>query len=257
MNLTIDNLQGQGPQDYTESIDVTKPPKLQRKLNQPVELQVSLLANLSTFVVPASGARVVLSKDSGALMFTGYLISAPEYEYLGWGQEGPIYRYNLVSQSDEIVLDRKALPNRAPFVNRTAGAALIQLAEDLLPGWFDTSAVQSLDTIASYAVDPQKSFSFHAAEIAVTARGSFRAMNGELILAPIGEAAYSLNESDENFSPAGLSLSSPNMLVNEVTVIGRSEPQAYVRDYFVGDGESLKFYLSQRAVCTSKTSFDR
>ena len=29
-------------------------------------------------------------------------------------------------------------------------------------------------------------------------------------------------------------------------MIGQDEPQAYVRDYFVGDGESLKFYLSQK-----------
>ena len=35
------------------------------------------------------------------------------------------------------------------------------------------------------------------------------------------------------------------MLVNDVTVIGLDEPQAYVRDYFVGDGLSLRFYLSQ------------
>lgn len=246
MNLTIDNLQGLGPQNYTEAMDGTKAPKLQRKLNQPAELQLSVLANSPGFVVPTAGGRVMLIKVNGSNIFTGYLIAAPEYEYLGWGERGPVYRYNLVAQSDEVVLNRKALPNRAPFVNRSAGDAIRQLAEDLLPGEFDAGAVQDLDTLASYAVNPQKSFSFHAAEISVAARASFRAMNGALIFAPVGAATYALNESDEMFSPAGLSLNSPNMMVNQVTVLGEDEPQAYVRDYFVGVVPNLKFYLSQK-----------
>src|SRR5207248_3353481 len=31
-----------------------------------------------------------------------------------------------------------------------------------------------------------------------------------------------------------------------VTVVGREEPQAYVRDYFVGDQRTQRFYLSQQ-----------
>jgi hypothetical protein len=252
MNLTIDNLQGQGPQDYTGALDGTKLPKVERKLNQPAELQFSLLANGPGFVIPATGARVTLGKTNGSDVFTGYVITAPQYEYLGWGEQGPVYRYNVVAQSDEVLLDQKALPNRSPFVDRSAGNALRQLAQDLLPGWFDTSSLQDVDTLATYAVNPQMSFSFHAAEIALAARGSFRTMNGALIVAPVGAVTYALNESDANFSPEGLWLSSPNLLVNELTVIGQQEPQAYVRDYFVGDGESLKFYLSQEPFAQAK-----
>jgi len=241
MKLTIDNLQGQGPQDYTGALDGTKIPKIERKLNQPAELQFSLLANGPGFVIPLTDARVTLGKTNGSDVFTGYVTAAPQYEYLGWGEQGPVYRYNVVAQSDEVLLNQKALPNRSPFVDRSAGNALQQLAQDLLPGWFGTSAVQDVDTLASYAVNPQMNFSFHAAEIALAARGSFRTMNGALILAPVGATAYALNESDANFSPEGLWLSSPNLLANELTVIGEDEPQAYVRDYFVGNGESLKF----------------
>jgi hypothetical protein len=252
MKLTIDNLQGQGPQDYTGALDGTQPPKVERKLNQPAELQFSLVANSTGFVIPVTGARVTLGKTNGNDVFTGYVTAAPQYEYLGWGEQGPVYRYNVVAQSDEVLLDQKALPNRSPFVDRSAGNALRQLAQDLLPGWFNTSAVQDVDTLAVYAVNPQKSFSFHAAEIAVAARASFRTMNGGLILAPVGAAVYSLDESDANFSPEGLWLSSPNLLVNELTMIGQAEPQAYVRDYFVGDGLSLKFYLSQTPFAQTK-----
>jgi hypothetical protein len=252
MNLTIDNLQGQGPQDYTVTLDGTKPPRVERKLSQPAELQFSLVANSPGFVIPLTGARVILGKTNGSDVFTGYVTAAPQYEYLGRGEQGPVYRYNVAAQSDEVLLDQKALPNRSPFVDRSAGDALRQLAQDLLPGWFNTSAVQDVDTLATYAVNPQKSFSFHAAELALAARASFRAMNGALILAPVGAATYPLNESDANFSPEGLWLNSPNLLVNDLTVIGQDEPQAYVRDYFVGDGLSLKFYLSQKPFAQAK-----
>jgi len=252
MKLTIDNLQGQGPQDYSGAVDGTKPPKVERKLNQPAELQFSLVANTPRFVVPVMGARVMLGKTNGSDVFSGYVTSAPQYEYLGWGEPGPVYRYNVVAQSDEILLNQKALPTRSPFVERSAGDALRQLAQDLLPGWFDTSAVQDLDALAVYSVNPQENFSFHAAEIALAARASFRTMNGALILAPVGAANYALNESDASFSPEGLWLNSPNLLVNKIMMIGQDEPQAYVRDYFVGDGESLEFYLSQEPFAQAK-----
>jgi hypothetical protein len=245
MNLTIDNLQGAGPVDYTTVLDGAIAPQVVRKINQTAELRCSLVSNAPAFVTPVIGARVILQKANGSFLFTGYLTQAPQFAYAGWGQESPVYRYDLVAESDEVLLDQKALPNRAPFIDRTAGSALTQLAQDLLPGEFDTSAVQSVDTLAAYEVNPQKKFSYHTGEIALATRASYRAMNGGLALAPVGAATYALNESDANFSPMGLKLASPNLLANDVTVIGLDEPQAYVRDYFIGDGLTLNFYLSQ------------
>jgi hypothetical protein len=245
MKLTIDNLQGAGAVDYTACLDGNVAPRVQRKLNQPAEFGCSFLGGSAGFVVPAVGARVVLAKANGAFLFSGYLTQVPQFEYLGWGGQGAVYRYELLAASDEVLLDQKALPNRASFVERTAGNALRQLAQDLLPGAFNTSAVQDVDTLAAYEVNPQKAFSYHAAETALAVRGSYRALNGALVLSPVGAAIYAINENDANFSPMGLQLVCPNRLVNDVTVIGLNEPQAYVRDYFVGDGLSLRFYLSQ------------
>jgi hypothetical protein len=245
MNLTIDNLQGQGPVDYTSALDGTIAPRVVRKINQPAQMRCSLVASGAGLVVPSIGARVILVKANGNFVFTGYLTEAPQLEYVGWGQEAPVYRYDLIAESDEVLLDRKALPNRAPYVDRTAGSAFTQLAQDLLPGEFNTSAIESVDTLAAYEVNPQKKFSYHAGEIALATRASYRAMNGALVLAPVGAAMYALNESDANFSPMGLKLASPYLLANDVTVIGLEEPQAYVRDYFLGDNLTLVFYLSQ------------
>ena len=244
MKLTIDNLLGQGPVDYTAALDGTVTPRIERQLNAPSELRLGLIAP-PRFMVPGMGARVTLKKESGQFLFTGYLTQSPQCEYLGQGEQGPVYRYRVTAESDEVLLDQKALAQRAPFVSRTAGSALRQLVAELLPGWFDTSGVQDVDTLASYEVNPQKQFSYHAAEIALMARAVYRAMNSALMLAPVGASTYTLSESDPTFSPAGLTITSPNLLVNDVTVVGLDEPQDYVRDYFAGDGLSRSFYLSQ------------
>jgi hypothetical protein len=156
MKLKIDNLDGLGARDYTSAIDSSQMPRIMRRLNRPAELRFSLVADSPDFVVPVSGARVTLGKTNGQDVFTGYLTKPPEYEYLGWGERGPVYRYSFVALSDEISLDRKRLSDRSPFVDRGAGDALRQLAEELLPGAFDTTAVEEVDRLPWYAPSPQK-----------------------------------------------------------------------------------------------------
>ena len=134
MKITIDNLGGLGPVDYTAALDASIAPRIARKLNQPAAFNCTLLSGSSGFVDPVAGARVVVSKETGEFLFTGYLTKSPECEYLGWGQSGQVYRYALLVESDEVLLDQKALPVRAPFLARTAGSALKQLIDNLLPG---------------------------------------------------------------------------------------------------------------------------
>ncbi len=245
MKLQIDNNDGLGLVDYTAAIDGSSPPQVIRKLNQPTELQMSLVSDGPDFVVSGTGARIIIGLIDGQDIFTGYLTEPPVFEYLGWGEQGPVYRYNLIAQSDEALLDEKRLPERCPFVERSAGNALRQLTQDLLPGVFNTSQVQELDMLAWWASDPQKTWAQEAAEIAIQARASYYLLNGAMVFSPVGTNVYALNESDSNFSPDGLKLQPVNALVNDVTVIGQIEPQPYVKDYFVGDGLTYRFYLSQ------------
>ncbi len=254
MNLLIDNLDGLGAIAYGSAIDAAQPPQVIRKLNQAAELHLSLVATGSRFIVPACGARVSLSKNNGHDLFSGYVIAAPEFEYLGWGEQGPSYRYIILAHSDETLLDEKRLPVRCPFVNRTGGDALQQLTQDLMPGAFDLTAIQDVDTLVHYASGPEKQWSAQAAEIATVVRGCYRAGHGKLIFTPIGLTAYPLDETDANFSPGGLKLRPVNAVLNDLTVIGDIEPQAYVKDYFIGDGVTLRFYLSQSPFRKSSTT---
>jgi len=246
MKLQIDNLDGGGPLDYTAAVDVSQLPKVLRKLNQAAELRFSLVADSTDFVVPVNGARVTLGRMNGQDLFTGYVNAPPGFDYLGWGQRGPVYRYRFVARSDESLFDRKRLPDRPPFVARSAGDALRQLSNDLLPGVLDTSAVQNLDLLPWYVPDPQKKWSVHAALIGLLARANYRAAAGALSFAPVGAAVHTLSEADSSFCPEGLKLAPADAALNDVTIAGLIEPRAYVKDYFVGDGTSLRFYLSQQ-----------
>ncbi len=244
MKLQIDNLDGVGPRDYTAAIDAANTPRITRKLNEPSQLRFSLLLG-PNLVVPRRGSRVLLGRTNGQDVFTGYVTADPEYEFLGWGQQGPLYRFHLVALSDESLLDEKRLPARSPFVARSAGDALRQLTSEAVAGVFDTTAVQNLDALPAYVPDPQLPWSKHAKAIATRARASYRTMNGALFLAPLAAAGYSVSESDANFSPQGLTLKPCNRGAEDVTVAGETEPQDYVRDYFVGDGLTTRFHLSQ------------
>ncbi|MCI0404108.1 MAG: hypothetical protein L0212_11405 [Acidobacteria bacterium] len=246
MLLTIDNNDGAGARDYTAAIAPEAPPRVRRKLNQPSELEAALIADTAQFVVPVLGGRVVLSRRDGVKLFTGYLAAAPVREHLGWGERGPVLRYRLAAGSDEFILDRKMLPERAPFVNRTAGSSLKQLAEDLLPGAFNTSAVDDLDTQPLFASDSDLTFSQQAAALALRARASYRAHDAALRLKALGATSHTVSESAAAFTPGGLRLARLPQLVNDATVSGRVEPRAYVKDYFLGDGLTLQFDLSHQ-----------
>jgi hypothetical protein len=245
MRITIDNADGRGAADYSAHLDAERAPSIRRKLNRPSALTLSLVAATSAFVVPAVRARVVIERADGRKLFTGYVTATPDYEYLGWGEQGPIYRYTLAALSDEFLLDRKTLPGRAAFIHRTAGDIVRQLAQDLLPGAFDTSAIEPCATLPSYTSGAQRTWSEHAGEIALLTRASYRVQDSMITFGPIARNSYTLDESAADFCPEGLTLRSPDALANDITVVGRVEPGGYVKDYFLGDGYTLGFNLSE------------
>ena len=197
------------------------------------------------FTAPSCGARIVLQCGSGLTLFTGYLATAPEQQYLGQGHQGPAWRYNLLAFDDSCLLDHNALPARTPFAWRTTGDALRTLANDVLPGGLDLSGVQDVSLVNQFPIVPQKTWTEHAQELTTMARAAYRAHDGKLDLQPVGQQSFTISDQDNKFVPEGLTLVQPDELRNDVTIIGELEPVVYVRDYFLGDGTTLAFYLSE------------
>jgi len=244
MNLFIDNNDGRGQQDYTAWVDAENLPKAERKLNQPATMTASLLNSGPGFTVPASGARIVLQRGSGWTVFTGYLATAPEQQYLGLGLQGPAWRYTLVALDDSCLLDHNALPVRTPLSWRTAGDAVRTLANDVLADGLDLSGVQDVGPVNQFPIVPQKTWTEHAQELTTMTRAAYRAHDGKLDFQPAGQQSFTISDQDPKFVPDGLTLVQSDELRNDVTILGEQEPVAYVRDYFLGDGVTLGFYLS-------------
>jgi hypothetical protein len=240
MILTIDNLDGVGVRDYSGFVDGEHLPKIARKYNQPAEMQ-AWLAGANDLPAPMLGARVELRRRDGAALFTGYLSQAPQWELLGAGEAGPISRLLLNAVGEEYVLDRQVLPARAPIVGRCGGDILKALTSELASGVFDMTAVASMEMLSPFSVDPESSWSKHAAQLGVLCRAAYRIHDRKLIFKPVGSQNVAVSESDD----AMLTLQQPHGVVNDITILGDSEPQRYVKDYFQGNGASYWFTLSQ------------
>ncbi len=253
MNLLIDNNAGLGQQDYTSYLDADHLPHIVRRLNCAATMMASLVASDDNFDPPLSGARVVLQRSDGFALFTGYLATAPEQQYLGYGQL-PAWRYLLQAIDDSCLLDHNALPARTPFAWRTAGNALQTLTNDVLPGGLDLSGVQDVSPVNQFLIVPQKTWTDHAQELTTMTRATYRAHDGKLLFQPIGQQSFTISESDPNFTPNALTLLQPDELRNDITIIGELEPVDYVRDYFLGDGTTLGFYLSETPFSKTTTT---
>jgi len=245
MKMIIDNHDGMGQVDYSAYLDAEHLPKLKRKLNRAEELQAWLVSDGAGFRVPASGARVTLQRDDGYKMFTGYLTAAPQQQYLGNAQAGAVWRHALAAIDDSRLLDHNAPTAHIPFTYRSAGDALRTLTSDVLPGGLDVSGVQDLGYVNQFGTSSQRSWSEHAQELATMERACYRVHDSKLTFQPVGQRSFVLDERDARFSPDGLMLAQPDRLGNDATIVGEAEPTTYVRDYFIGDGTTLGFYLSR------------
>lgn len=244
MILLLDNNDGLGLQDYTAYVDGDHLPAISRGINAPATMTLALVSADANFKAPVSGARVVLQRGDGFRLFTGYLAAAPEQTYLGCGQS-PAWHYVLYATDDSCLLDHNELLPRTSFVSRTAGDALTALANDAVPGGFDESGVQDVSPVNEFQVVSQKNWTSHARELAIAARAAYRAHDGKLWFEEVGQHGFTISEQDPTFDPSALTLTQTTKLLNDVTVVGELEPQTYVRDYFLGDGITLSFYLSQ------------
>ncbi|HVZ83715.1 MAG TPA: hypothetical protein VG893_08570 [Terracidiphilus sp.] len=234
--------------DYTAALDAEKPLTIERTLNEPsvCQLGLSLPAN-GSLAMPARNQAISITGDDGTIYFTGYLAVTPMPEYAGMGLEGPRYRIELQAVSDELLLNQAGMAPAAAAANTTASALVTAMVTRTGVATLSTTGLTLATPVSRFAAEPGADWSTSVAQAAGAARAAYRAVNGALQLNAIPAAVHALNETDGTLNLASLALTAATKraLANDFTVCGEHEPTAYITEYFVGDGVTTQFYLSE------------
>jgi hypothetical protein len=257
VKLTIDNLDGKGAADYSACLSADDPLQIERVLNAPSRCSVSLVLNAAPALpTPVRRGRVVVSSDSGTVLFTGYLATDPVAEYVGVGLAGPVYRIAFSAVSDEWLLDKQSLTLTGDGFAVAGGTLLSTLAARTAAGLLSTSGIVNDKAVGVFTPDPARPWSANAAKIAAGSYAAYRALNGGLSLQTVGLVTHALDfdsgDGGGTLQVAALRTAMIKELANDVTLSGQIEPSAYVAEMFSGDGTTAIFQLSQDPFRVSK-----
>jgi hypothetical protein len=245
VKVTFDNLDGRGAVDYSAYLCADGPVKIDRVLNAPSRCSGTIALGNSTLVVPVRRARVVVTADSGTVLFTGYVTTEPVSIYAGAGTTGPVYRIAFSAVSDEWLLDKQSVPPSGAGFGEFGGQMLTTLTNRIDAGLLTTTGVTNVRTVGVFQPAQTQSWSGNAGGVAAATYSAYRAVNGALTLASAGAVTHALSDGDGSLQIAELKLASVKELANDVTVSGEMEPAAYVTERFAGDGTTVAFQLKQ------------
>jgi hypothetical protein len=253
--VTIDNLDGLGAVDYSSALCPDKPLRIERTLNAPSVCSGMLNAGPASFTgsgtplpAPVRRGRMVVTSDSGTVLFTGYLATEPVPIYAGVGLAGLVYRLSFSAVSDEWLLDKQTLTLTNAGFSVLAGTLLEGFAARVAPGLLSTAGVGISRLIGVFEPEPAKGWSANAANMAGSSYGAYRVLNGVLSFQLAGTVSHTLNFDaglgDGTLQVSSLKTSQVKELANDVTLTGAMEPAAYVTEMFTGDGTTTVFTLS-------------
>lgn len=261
LKLLINNGDGKGAVDYTRYV-IPSSINIEDSINTPTLVSFTLANADGLFKVPVRSAYVAFVSTlsplslTGTYVATGYVTNEIQRKFLGMGvrassQGFQHYEYDVKVTSDEYLLNQKAVPFIAAYINRTMGQILTDLANVLAPGFFDTTNVGAGDMVPYFQYDPTNKWSDVAKQFADQAQYRYKVIGKKIYFQPYGDAAlgivYNENQPQTKWNPANLDsgvLAVP--LVNDCIVIGEVEPQQMWDDYFVGDGFTGNFPLKYK-----------
>lgn len=255
MRITIDNVDGRGPLDYSSAVVAEGPITVVRKLNAPTQCSAQIALGVAGLPMPARRGRVVVTNDAGLVVFTGYLATEPVAIYAGEGVSGPVYRARLTGVSDEWLLDKQGSGSSNSInglaLSLTGASVVSQLIQVAQGGSGAVSAGLALvpggnpRALGAFAVQPSSSWSTNAGAAANATYASYRVVDGAVSLAPAGATVHAYSDADGTLNLSALSTANLRELVNDVTISGAEEPGAYVQEIFQGDGTTSVFELSE------------
>jgi hypothetical protein len=253
VRITIDNLDGLGAIDYTEAVAAEGPITVQRALNEPSRCTAEIVLGIASLIVPVRRGRVTVTTDNAALLFTGYLATEPVRIYAGNASTGPVYRARVTAVSDEWLLDNLgsgAGLRDAESLGLGGTALVTQLASRAQATGSAGVTVASSGTVSAtgaFAARASSPFSANAANAASSSYAAYRALNGQILIQPVGNVTHSFSDANGTLSVSELQTSAVRELANDITLTGAEEPAAYIEENFFGDGTTTVFDLSESA----------
>ncbi|HTD55271.1 MAG TPA: hypothetical protein VK670_07800, partial [Silvibacterium sp.] len=245
MKLTIDNLDGRGAVDYSQTVVATEKFHIQRQLNEPSLCSFTIAPSVANLGTPIRHGRVVVADDTGIILFTGYIASEPSILVVGQSSEGAAVHMAVSAISDEVLLDTQPLPQSQAGVASQANQLLQGLNARLGVAGISFALAESNGTISHFVADAAQTWSQNAGALASMARSAYRAVNGTVMMMPVGSIVHTLNEASGTLELSALQASMVKALANDITVCGEKEPGAYVTEFFQGDGSTLLFDLTE------------
>jgi hypothetical protein len=257
VKLTFDNLDGNGPVDYSSCVcsnhsgSAAFEFKIERELNAPSRCTGALAVGDAGLLIPVRRARVVITSDpsepdAAVVLFTGYVATEPQQIYAGVGTEGPVYRTAFHAVSDEWLLDRATGLAGGAGLSQSSGQVLTALTSRIGAGLVTTVGVTGGRGIGVFVPQAAASWSANAALVAGSSYAAYRVLDGALTLQPVGATTHTFADGDGTLQLGGLRLAAVKELANDVTVSGEMEPATYITERFAGDGTTAVFQLSDR-----------
>ncbi|MBV8674439.1 MAG: hypothetical protein JOZ33_13480, partial [Acidobacteriaceae bacterium] len=245
MKLTIDNLDGKGAIDYSQTIVAAEKFLIERQLNQPSLCSLTVAPSPMGLLTPVRRARVVVADDNGIILFTGYIAEEPAILVIGQNSAGSATQVQVSAVSDEVLLDGQQLPQSMPGVLAQANQLLQGLNARLPAAGISFALAANNGTISKFIADAGQSWSQNAGALASMARSAYRVVNGAIMMMPVGSVVHTLSEANGDLQITALEASMVKSLANDVTVCGEKEPGAYVTEFFQGDGTTAVFELTE------------
>lgn len=240
MTLTINN----NGVDYMRYL--SEAPQKVEKGSQPILFDFTLVGFDSAFVKPVRGNYVEFTTSNYGTTFTGYITNDPQPVFIGSKNGVAQYSYKFEATSDDYLLNRKQLGFWPPFINTTQGAVLKALIAKLSLGSIDTTNISNGQVLARCVVDPQQYFSDIVKAFCDASYYKFWCQSKKAYFTQqlAGTPLLVVDGSNKHFSPSALTVQPVNNpIVNDVTVLGNTEPQDYMTEYFMGDGAAAQFRL--------------
>lgn len=236
MQLLIDGI------DVTSYIVPSTYPVFDDKLNQTKTLTFSLYPANEQFPLITQGQYVQLVSSIGTV-FTGYVTATPVKTIIASGYAG----YNVSALSEESVFS-SIYTTQLSFNGQFAGDILTSLYNLAKGSGIDTSAVQQGVLVSSFSVQSGSNFASAAYDLCQLIGFRWYILEHKLFLVNQNDSeyGYSVSETDYNYNSKNLSLIQENVpFVNDLSLTGGLEPQTFIQEHQLGDGQTRNFQLYQ------------